>query len=63
MKNIKERPFNWDFDWCVIQIEHANWAVTYNGHIVEAEFASERDAQNKAWAWETEMAHEWGIYA
>jgi hypothetical protein len=63
MGNLKERPQNWDIGWCVIQMERANWVVVYNGHPVESEFASERDALDKAYLWETEMAMQWCKYA
>tara|TARA_R110002020_G_scaffold173946_3_gene364942 strand:- start:250 stop:441 length:192 start_codon:yes stop_codon:yes gene_type:complete len=63
MGNLKERPQNWDMGWCVIQIERTNWIIVYNGHPVESEFASERDALDKAYLWETEMAEQWRKYA
>ena len=63
MGSLKERPQNWDMGWCVIQIERANWAVIYNGHPVESELASERDALDKAYLWETEMAEQWRDHA
>ena len=56
-------PIGWDIGWCVVKVESRNWAVLYNGHVVEKELASERDAQNKAWVWEAEMAQEWQAYA
>ena len=37
---IEDKPIDWDLGWSVVQLEHANWAVTFNGHSVEAEFAS-----------------------
>ena len=60
---LKEKPQNWDTGWCVIQIERTNWAVVYNGHPVESELASERDALDKAYSWETEMTDQWREYA
>jgi len=50
-----EKPEYWDLGYCAIRIETRNWAVTYNGHIVEQEFASKRDAENTAGSWEVEM--------
>jgi hypothetical protein len=62
MDVLKEHPQNWDIGWCAVQIERTNWAVTYNGHPVESEFASERDAWDKAYLWEAEMAEQWYEY-
>ena len=50
-----EKPEYWDLGYCAIRIESRNWAVFYNGHIVEQEFASKRDAENAAYSWKTEM--------
>jgi|TARA_R110000787_G_scaffold172073_3_gene284747 hypothetical protein len=52
---IEDKPIDWDLGWSVVQLEHANWAVTFNGHSVEAEFASKRDAKDSSIAWEKEM--------
>ena len=60
---MKSRPVYWDIGWCVIQLESRNWAVLYNGHVVESEFASQRDADEAMYAWELEMAQEWRAYA
>tara|TARA_R100000781_G_scaffold61983_1_gene39443 strand:- start:260 stop:451 length:192 start_codon:yes stop_codon:yes gene_type:complete len=54
-----EKPENWDFGWCAVQVEETEWAITYNGCIVEKEFASHRDALDKAWVWEEEMTSQW----
>ena len=58
-----EKPEYWDLGYCTIRIESRNWAVTYNGHVVEQEFASERDAQDKASSWETEMQDQYREHA
>ena len=63
MDVLKERPQDWNIGWCTIQIECTNWAVIYNGYPVESEFASERDAWDKAYLWEAEMAEQWRWYA
>ena len=52
---------DWDIGWSVTQIEHNNWAVLYNGHPVQSEFTSKRDALDKASVWDAEMEQEWGI--
>jgi|10_taG_2_1085330.scaffolds.fasta_scaffold00981_17 hypothetical protein len=59
MSNLKPRPENWDDGWCVVQLEPTNWAITYNGHPVESEYASERDALDNAYVWQNEMAKQW----
>lgn len=47
--------------WSVTRIEHNNWAVLYNGHPVQSEFTSKRDASDRASVWEAEMEQEWGV--
>tara|TARA_R100001594_G_scaffold1044_2_gene4276 strand:- start:648 stop:830 length:183 start_codon:yes stop_codon:yes gene_type:complete len=48
-----------ELGWHIVQLERANWAVYFNGKLVEAEFASQRDAQDKAERWESDMCNEW----
>jgi len=44
--------------FCTFRVEPSNWAIAYNGHIVEKEFASERDANDTISVWEAEMANQ-----
>ena len=53
-----EKPQYWDMGFCAIRIEPKNWAVCYNGHPVEREFASYRDAHDAAYTWDEEMSLE-----
>jgi hypothetical protein len=61
MEFWKTNLCDWDIGWSVAQIEHNNWVVMYNGHPVQSEFTSKRDALDKASVWEVEMEQEWGI--
>jgi hypothetical protein len=61
MEFWKTDLYNWDIGWSVTQIEHNNWAVMYNGHLVQSEFTSKRDASDRASVWDAEMEQEWGI--
>ena len=53
--NHYELPQYWDMGWCAIFIEHKNWAVLYNGVVIEKELASKRDAWDKAGQCDQEM--------
>jgi RNA polymerase subunit RPABC4/transcription elongation factor Spt4 len=53
-----EKPKNWDLGFCAIYIESNNWAVAFNGEIIEQEFASQRDAKETAESWDNEMAQQ-----
>ena len=55
-----KEPQKWDMGWCVAQTQGTNWAILYNGRIVDEEFASERDALDSMYAWESEMTQQWG---
>jgi hypothetical protein len=50
-----EPPEYWDLGWKAVYVEPHNWAVVFNGRVVEAEFASRRDAVDTAMAWDEEM--------
>lgn len=50
-----EKSEYWDLGWKTIYVEPRNWAIVFNGRIVEAEFASKRDATDTAIAWDEEM--------
>lgn len=52
------RPTYWDLGFQAIYIEPKNWAVCYNGEILQQEFASQRDAQDTAERWDREMTGE-----
>jgi len=45
----------WDIGWSTVRINFKEWGITYNGRIIEAELASQRDAQDLAYSWEQEM--------
>jgi hypothetical protein len=53
------RPKNWDLGFQALFIEPDNWAVAYNGEIIQQEFASYRDAKDTAEQWDIEMKNEW----
>ena len=55
MSTLEERPQYWDLGWCVFQMEATNWVITFNGRLMEKEFASKRDAQDKMYVLEQEM--------
>ena len=53
--NFYEKPEYWDLGFCPIFIEPKNWAVCFNGHVVEKELASFRDATDLVSVWDNEM--------
>jgi hypothetical protein len=58
---MDEEPQKWDAGWYVSRIQGTNWAILYNGRIVEEEFTSERNALDSMYVWESEMTQQWGL--
>ena len=53
------RPKNWDLGFQALFIEPGNWAVAFNGEIIQQEYASYRDAKDTAEQWDIDMNNEW----
>ena len=49
------RPKNWDLGFQALFIEPNNWAVVFNGEIIQQEYSSYRDAKDTAEQWDIEM--------
>ena len=53
------RPKIWDLGFQALFIEPNNWAVVFNGEIIQQEYSSYRDAKDTAEQWDIEMKNEW----